>query len=104
MQPIKRAATAHVNNFLKYRFLIKELVSKNIKLQYRNSFLGVLWTFLQPLLTMIVLAFVFNNIFGRDSSKVVNYPVYLLCGRLLYQSVPELQSFRRSAQAGQGCG
>lgn len=85
MQRIKRAATAHVNNFMKYRFLIRELVSKNIKLQYRNSFLGVLWTFLQPLLTMIVLAFVFNNIFGRDSSKVVNYPVYLLCGRLLYQ-------------------
>lgn len=70
---------------MKYRFLLSELVHKNIKLQYRDSFLGMLWTFLQPLLTMIVLAFVFNNLFGRDSSKVVNYPVYLLCGRLLYE-------------------
>ena len=75
----------HTVNFMKYRYLLGELVSKNIKLQYRNSVLGVLWTFLQPLLTMIVLAFVFNNLFGRDSSKVVNYPVYLLSGRLLHQ-------------------
>lgn len=75
----------HTGNFMKYRYLLGELVSKNIKLQYRNSVLGVLWTFLQPLLTMIVLAFVFNNLFGRDSSKVVNYPVYLLSGRLLHQ-------------------
>lgn len=77
--------TYHKNNFMKYRYLLKELVAKNIKLQYRNSVLGMLWTFLQPLFTMIVLAVVFNNIFGRDSSKVVNYPVYLLCGRLLFE-------------------
>lgn len=72
-------------NFMKYRYLLGELVSKNIKLQYRNSVLGVLWTFLQPLLTMIVLAFVFSNLFGKNSAKVVNYPVYLLSGRLLHQ-------------------
>lgn len=70
---------------MKYRFLLKELVSKNIKLQYRDSVLGVFWTFLQPLLTMIVLSVVFNGLFGRDSSKVVNYPVYLLTGRLLFE-------------------
>ncbi len=74
-----------VNNFLKYRYLIKELVTKDIKLQYRNSVLGMFWNFLQPLLTMLVLVFIFDNLFGRDSSKVVNYPVYLLCGRLLHQ-------------------
>ncbi len=81
----KSPMSGFINNFLKYRHLIKELVSKNIKLQYRNSVLGMFWNFLQPLLTMIVLVFVFNNLFGRDSSKVVNYPVYLLCGRLLHQ-------------------
>lgn len=75
----------HNQNFLKYRYLLKELVSKNIKLQYRDSALGLLWTFLQPLLTMILLSIVFNNLFGRDSSKVVNYPVYLLSGRLLHE-------------------
>ncbi len=66
----------------KYKNLIKELVRKNIKLQYRGSVLGLFWTCLQPLLTMIVLAFVFSMIFGKNSVK--NYPVYLLTGRLLY--------------------
>ncbi len=77
--------TNHKNNFMKYRYLLKELVVKNIKLQYRNSVLGMFWTFLQPLLTMVVLSIVFSNLFGRDSSKVVNYSVYLLSGRLLYE-------------------
>lgn len=81
---IKNKIAAHGKSFMKYRFLLKELVSKSIKLQYRDSFLGMLWTFLQPLFTMIVLAFIFNGIFGSDSSKVVNYPVYLLSGRLLF--------------------
>ncbi len=81
----KSKLKAQLGNFLKYRYLIKELVSKNIKLQYRNSVLGIFWTFLEPLLTMIVLSLVFNNLFGRDSSKVVNFPVYLLCGKLLHE-------------------
>ena len=46
----------YFKNFYKYRFLFTEIVRKNIKLQYRNSVLGMFWTFLQPLLTMIVLA------------------------------------------------
>lgn len=73
------------DNFMKYRYLLAELVNKQIKLQYRDSFLGMFWTFLQPLLTMIVLSIVFNNLFGKDSKAVVNYPVYLLSGRLLYE-------------------
>ena len=74
----------YFRNFYKYRYLLYEIVRKNIKLQYRDSFLGILWTFLQPLLTTIVLVVVFGNLLGKDSSKVLNYPVYLLCGRLLY--------------------
>lgn len=81
----KKSLSSHKNNFMKYRYLLSELVRKDIKLQYRDSVLGVFWTFLQPLLTMIVLSVVFNNLFGRDSSKVVNYPVYLLSGRLLFE-------------------
>ena len=82
---LKSTARYSLNNFKKYRYLLRELVVKNIKLQYRNSALGILWSFLQPLLTMIVLSVVFSNLFGKDSSKVVNYPVYLLAGRLLYE-------------------
>lgn len=69
----------------KYRFLLSEIVRKNVKLQYRNSMLGVFWTFLQPLLTTIVLVLVFGNFFGRNLDSLVNYPIYLLCGRLLYE-------------------
>ncbi len=71
--------------FYKYRYLLYEIVRKNIKLQYRDSALGVLWTFIQPLLTTIVLVVVFGNLLGKDSSKVLNYPIYLLCGRLLFE-------------------
>lgn len=77
--------SAYTDKFMKYRHLLRELVIKKIKLQYRNSVLGVFWTFLQPLLTMIVLTFVFSNLFGRNSKDVVNYPVYLLTGRLLHE-------------------
>lgn len=70
---------------LKYRYLLQELIRKNIMLQYRNSVLGVLWTFLQPLFTMIILVLIFGGIFGKDEVLVLNYPTYLLCGRLLFE-------------------
>ena len=47
-------------NFKKYQFLLTELVKKDIKLKYRNSVLGFMWTLLEPLLTMIVLTIVFE--------------------------------------------
>ncbi|WP_302626356.1 ABC transporter permease [uncultured Eubacterium sp.] len=71
----------YLNNFMRYRFLLKELVIKGIKLKYRRSYLGLVWTLLEPLLTTMVLAFVFGNMLGR---KAAFYPVYILCGRLIY--------------------
>ena len=56
---------------------------KNIKLQYRRSVLGVFWTFLQPLLTMIILSLVFSEIIP-ENKKIRNFPVYLLIGRLVF--------------------
>lgn len=71
----------HLNNFLRYKYLLFELVKKNIKLKYRRSYLGIVWTLVEPLLTMIVLTLVFGTLFGKDDRT---YPVYILCGRLLY--------------------
>jgi ABC-2 type transport system permease protein len=70
-----------------YRYLLREIVAKNIKIQYRHSVLGMFWTLLQPLLTTLVLVFVFGVVFGRksDPEVIVNFPIYLLCGRLLYE-------------------
>lgn len=70
-----------VNNFLKYRFLLMELVKKGVKLKYRRSYLGIIWTLLEPLLTMIVLTVVFGTLFGNTDKS---FPVYILTGRLLY--------------------
>ena len=49
-----------IRNFSKFRYLLYELIKKDIKLKYRSSVLGVLWTLLEPLLTMIVLTVVFS--------------------------------------------
>lgn len=70
-----------IKNFMRYRFLLKELVKKGIKLKYRRSYLGIVWTLLEPLLTMIVLTFVFGEILGRGDET---FPIYVLSGRLLY--------------------
>lgn len=97
---IKNSVGAYTDKFMKYRHLLRELVIKKIKLQYRNSVLGMFWTFLQPLLTMIVLTVIFSNLFGKDSSQVVNYPVYLLSGRLLYEFFT--QSTKRAMKSVRG--
>lgn len=70
-----------LKTFGKYRNLLGELVKKDIKLKYRNSYLGVIWTLLEPLLTMVVLTLVFSSLLGRGTR---DFPVYILTGRLLY--------------------
>ncbi|MFL8712007.1 ABC transporter permease [Clostridioides sp. GD02377] len=67
--------------FKRYKPLLYEFVKRDIKLKYRNSFLGILWSMINPLMTMIVLTFIFSNIF---KNSIVNFPVYCLSGRLLY--------------------
>lgn len=73
-----------LSDFVKYRYLLSEIVRRNIKVQYRDSVLGIFWTLLQPLLTTIVLALVFGGFFGKSADGISNYVIYLLCGRLLY--------------------
>lgn len=73
-------------NFNKFRPLLFELVSRDIKNKYRRSVLGVLWTLLNPLFMMIILSAVFSRIFGF---AVENYPIYILCGQVLYNFFSE---------------
>ncbi len=70
-----------IKTLYKYQDLIKELVGRDLKLKYRRSFLGYVWSILNPLLTMIVLTIVFSELLGK---KIENYPVFLLTGRMLY--------------------
>ncbi|MBR6642141.1 MAG: ABC transporter permease [Lachnospiraceae bacterium] len=66
--------------FKKYQYLLFQLVKKDIKLKYRSSYMGVLWTLLEPLLTMMVLVLVFSKLYHNTK----DFPVYILTGRLLY--------------------
>jgi len=70
-----------IKNFQKYRFLLSQLVVKEIKLKYRKSYLGILWTLIEPLLTMIVLYLVFSKL-RKNNDRT--FAVYILTGRLLY--------------------
>ena len=69
------------NIFWAYKDLLKQLVVKDIKLKYRRSFLGYVWSVLNPLLVMIVMAVVFSTMFRRN---IENFPVYLFCGQILF--------------------
>lgn len=71
----------HIKTFYDRRFLLFELVKKGIKLKYRRSYLGIVWSLLEPIMTTIVLTIVFGVLFDNKSR---DYPVYILCGRLLY--------------------
>jgi len=70
-----------ITQLIRYRSLIVELVSRDIKTRYKRSFLGIGWTMLHPLLTMLVLTAVFSAIFRFS---VPNYIVYVLSGLLLW--------------------
>lgn len=70
-----------IKEFNKYGNLFVELVRKGIKLKYRRSYLGVIWSMIEPLLTMIVLTIVFGTLLGHSGKE---FPVYILAGRLIY--------------------
>ena len=65
-----------------YKDLLYLLVTRELKLKYRRSFLGYLWSILNPLLIMIVMTVVFSTMFSRN---IENFPVYLLAGRTIFE-------------------
>lgn len=74
---------ANALQFRKSAVILESLVRKNVKNQYRRSVLGIVWTVLNPLLNMLVMAFVFSSIFGRDNITM-DYPVYVLSGNIVF--------------------
>jgi ABC-type polysaccharide/polyol phosphate export permease len=76
-QQRKPALVEEILAVYRYRELIRQFIVRNLKTRYKRSFLGIIWTMLNPLLTMAILTLVFSNIFRFS---VENYPVYILCG------------------------
>lgn len=71
----------YIKNFLKFQPLLSELVVRDVKIKYRRSVLGVLWTLLNPLCMMIILSVVFSNIFKFD---IEHFPLYVLSGQVIF--------------------
>lgn len=71
-----------LKNLYNYRELLKTNITKDVGGKYKKSFLGVLWSFLNPLLQIAVYAFVFQVVL---KSNIENYAVYLCCGLIPWQ-------------------
>ncbi|MEL7567677.1 MAG: ABC transporter permease [Dehalobacterium sp.] len=76
-----RRIRENIKVFFKYSNLLNELVVRDIKVRYRKSVLGLLWTVLNPLLMMIVITIVFSTIFRYS---IPNFPIYYLTGSLIF--------------------
>src|SRR3982751_1819725 len=68
----------------RYRGLIQSLVARDLKARYRGSVLGFFWSFINPLMLLLVYSFVFKNIMPADyrGFGIEHYEVFLFCGLL----------------------
>lgn len=75
-------------NFKRYTFLMSQMVSRDFKVKYKRSVLGVVWSLLYPLLQMSVMAIVFSQMF-KFRMEGVNYLVYLMTGLVMFNYFSE---------------
>lgn len=69
------------NTIKKHQFLFEELVKRDFKKKYKRTVLGMAWSVLSPLLTLLVMRLVFTQFFGRN---MPHYTTYLFCGNLIF--------------------
>ena len=75
-----------LNKIRKYKFLFEELVKRDFKKKYKRTVLGILWSLLSPLLTLLIMKIVFTEFFGRTTN---NYTIYLFSGTLVFSYFKE---------------
>lgn len=93
-QPIPTYDTAAPRSYLRtelrdlylYRDLLRSLVRRNVTARYKRSVLGVLWTLLDPLLTMLVMAAIFTALFA---DSIPAYPLFLLTGLVIWNFIAQ---------------
>lgn len=85
------------NAFERYQFMLRQLVNRNFKAKYKRSILGILWSFLNPLLTMLIQYVVFSTLF---KSNLAYFPVYLLSGTICFSFFSEATSTGLSSISG----
>jgi len=94
----------YFKDFWRYRHLLNNLISRDIKVKYRRSALGILWSVLNPLLMMVVLYVVFSTIFHMThiprGNIEISFAVYLLTGQLVYNFFSEATQTAMSSVLG----
>lgn len=70
-----------IGKLKKHQFLFEELVKRDFKKKYKRTVLGMTWSILSPLLTLLVMRLVFTQFFGRTTP---HYTTYLFCGNLIF--------------------
>ena len=81
----------------KHQFLFEELVKRDFKKKYKRTVLGMAWSILSPLLTLLVMKLVFTQFFGRT---MAHYTTYLFCGNLIFSYFNEATSQGMSSLMG----
>jgi ABC-2 type transport system permease protein len=74
-------ALEEARSLWRYRGLIHELIIRDIKVRYKRSVLGIVWTMLAPLLNMVALTLVFSTILKQ---QITNYPVFFMAGAIFW--------------------
>ena len=64
-----------------YNFLFSELVKRDFKKKYKRTYLGMLWSVLSPLLTLLVMRLIFTRFFGNETE---HYTTFLFCGNIVF--------------------
>lgn len=82
----ERLGNRLLSHIRQYKFLVNQLVKRDFKAKYKRSALGFFWSFLNPLLTMLVQYVVFSTIFRSD---IDNFPVYLLSAGIVFNFFTE---------------
>jgi len=69
-------------NLVRYRGLISSLVARELKARYRGSVLGFVWSFINPLLLLLIYSFVFTTVIPNEVVGVQPYALFMFCGIL----------------------
>ena len=70
-----------IRSLFENRFILRRMIYTNFKTRYKRSYLGVIWSLLNPLLNMIVFVIIFSNLFRFD---IPHYPLYILAGNMIF--------------------
>ena len=75
---------AHIKELYRFRNLLQKLVARDLRVRYKNSVLGILWSWLNPLFMMVVYTVVFIYMRRTDNGVVPSreFPVFILCALL----------------------